>query len=497
MPEPGERHLAQELRGLGLAPYEVPEWKQKAMGKAPTFGMHDARSIKEQRESLPIFKLRDQLVAAVAQNQCLVVIGETGSGKTTQMTQYLADAGYTSRGRIGCTQPRRVAATSVAKRVAEEVGCRLGEEVGYAIRFEDCTTPETVIKYMTDGMLLRWAGAMGGEARDDVKWDIQLLENCNITSRSARMACLVSGPVLVWSVMRNTPSSATPEFEDQDITLRSLIPSFLCVMDHFPRACLSNNTCHLTRRECLIDDKLSQYSVILLDEAHERTIHTDVLFGLMKDVVRARTDFKLIVTSATLDAEKFSSYFLDCPIFTIPGRTFPVEVLYARSPETDYMDAAMITVMQIHLSEPEGDILLFLTGAQLLHTSTRATHLLRAHLSTPLRMNVQLVGGCNTTSHATHLVTQLAGLAVPTVTTAVTLHPSIMPVCRRGGDQHGVRDAVSAHGEPGARGAGAHHPAGVRPDAQRDAVAHLRAIAARDAQVSACARLKRKRKAYN
>ena len=110
--------------------------------------------IHELRQTLPIYKLRDQLIQAVNENQILVVIGETGSGKTTQMTQYLAEAGYTSRGRIGCTQPRRVAAMSVAKRVAEEYGCRLGEEVGYAIRFEDCTSQDTVIKYMTDGMLI-------------------------------------------------------------------------------------------------------------------------------------------------------------------------------------------------------------------------------------------------------------------------------------------------------------------------------------------------------
>jgi ATP-dependent RNA helicase DHX8/PRP22 len=115
-------------------------------GKAPTFGIRDTRSITEQRESLPIFRLKDPLVKAVADNSVLVVIGETGSGKTTQMTQYLAEAGYTSKGKIGCTQPRRVAAMSVAKRVADEVGCRLGEEVGYSIRFEDCTSPETVIK---------------------------------------------------------------------------------------------------------------------------------------------------------------------------------------------------------------------------------------------------------------------------------------------------------------------------------------------------------------
>ena len=268
----GERQLAQELRGTGLqSDKEMPAWKMEAFGKAPTFGQKSSLPMQQQRESLPIFKLRDELIRAVNDNQVLVVIGETGSGKTTQMTQYLAEAGYTSRGRIGCTQPRRVAAMSVAKRVAEEFGCRLGEEVGYAIRFEDCTSPETVIKYMTDGMLLR---------------------------------------------------------------------------------------------EALLDDLLSQYCLIMLDEAHERTIHTDVLFGLLKKCCAKRPDLKIIVTSATLDAEKFSSYFMNCPIFTIPGRTFPVEVMYTKAPESDYMDAALITVMQIHLTEPEGDILLFLTGQE-------------------------------------------------------------------------------------------------------------------------------------
>eukprot|EP00890_Picochlorum_soloecismus_P002612 jgi/Picsp_1/3351/NSC_06189-R1_probable pre-mrna-splicing factor atp-dependent rna helicase-like len=273
-----ERAFAQELKGVGLTAIEVPEWKKAALGKAPTFGIQDSRSIKEQRESLPIYSLREALLAAVHDNQVLVVIGETGSGKTTQMTQYLAESGYTSTGRIGCTQPRRVAAMSVAKRVAEEVGCRLGEEVGYAIRFEDCTCQSTVIKYMTDGMLLR---------------------------------------------------------------------------------------------EALLDDSLTSYSVIILDEAHERTIHTDVLFGLLKGVLQRRKDLKVIVTSATLDAEKFSSYFFECPIFTIPGRTYPVEVLYTKEPESDYMDAALITVMQIHLTEPEGDILLFLTGQEEIDTAAQ------------------------------------------------------------------------------------------------------------------------------
>ncbi|KVH93972.1 probable pre-mRNA-splicing factor ATP-dependent RNA helicase DEAH5 [Cynara cardunculus var. scolymus] len=271
MPETGERHLAQELRGVGLSAYDMPEWKKDAFGKALTFGQRSKLSLQEQRQSLPIYKLKKELVQAVHDNQVLVVIGETGSGKTTQVTQYLAEAGYTTRGKIGCTQPRRVAAMSVAKRVAEEFGCRLGEEVGYAIRFEDCTGPETVIKYMTDGMLLR---------------------------------------------------------------------------------------------EILIDENLSQYSVIMLDEAHERTMHTDVLFGLLKDLVKRRPDLRLIVTSATLDAEKFSAYFFSCNIFTIPGRTFPVEILYTKQPESDYLDAALITVMQIHLTEPEGDVLVFLTGQE-------------------------------------------------------------------------------------------------------------------------------------
>lgn len=280
-PLPGEmgRHIAQELRGLAsgdISVNQLPEWKQKAYGAHPTFGKLTTLSIKEQREGLPIFKLRSQLIDAINNNQILVVIGETGSGKTTQMTQYLAEEGYTARGKIGCTQPRRVAATSVAKRVAEEFGCQLGQEVGYSIRFEDCTSPETKIKYMTDGMLLR---------------------------------------------------------------------------------------------EALLDPDLSQYSVIMLDEAHERTIHTDVLFGLLKKVVTRRKDLKLIVTSATLDAEKFSTYFFNCAIFTIPGRTFPVEILYTKEPETDYLDASLITVMQIHLNEPPGDILLFLTGQEEIDTA--------------------------------------------------------------------------------------------------------------------------------
>ncbi|KIY73554.1 P-loop containing nucleoside triphosphate hydrolase protein [Cylindrobasidium torrendii FP15055 ss-10] len=271
-----DKGFAQDMRGTSKTANEVPKWKEQTFNKATTFGQVTTMTIAEQRKSLPIYKLRDSLLEAIDQHQVLIVVGDTGSGKTTQMVQYLAEAGYADKGRIGCTQPRRVAAMSVAKRVSEEVGCRLGQEVGYTIRFEDCTSPETRIKYMTDGML---------------------------------------------------------------------------------------------QRECLIDAMCTQYSVIMLDEAHERTIATDVLFGLLKKTVKRRPDLKLIVTSATLDAEKFSKYFFGCPIFTIPGRTFPVEVLYTKEPESDYLDASLITVMQIHLSAPAGDVLLFLTGSEEIDTA--------------------------------------------------------------------------------------------------------------------------------
>jgi ATP-dependent RNA helicase DHX8/PRP22 len=275
---PEQRKLASELRSAKPAqPTDsMPEWKRVTQSKDQSFGKRSNMTIKQQRESLPIFKFRKQLLEAIDQNQLLIVVGDTGSGKTTQLTQYMAEAGYANHGMIGCTQPRRVAAMSVAKRVSEEVGCQLGKEVGYTIRFEDCTSPETKIKYMTDGML---------------------------------------------------------------------------------------------QREILLDPDLKRYTVIMLDEAHERTIATDVLFGLLKKTLKRRPDLKLIVTSATLDADKFSEYFYKCPIFSIPGRTFPVEIMYSREPESDYLDAALVTVMQIHLTEPTGDILLFLTGRDEIDTS--------------------------------------------------------------------------------------------------------------------------------
>ena len=242
--------------------------------------------IKEQKKNLPIYKYKEDLIKAINKNNILIVIGETGSGKTTQMTQYILESGLGDKyHKIGCTQPRRIAARSVARRVAEEMDVKLGREVGYSMRFEDCTSKSTIIKYMTDGMLLR---------------------------------------------------------------------------------------------EILLDGELRNYKVIILDEAHERKVQTDVLFGLLKKITKKRSDFKLIITSATLDAVRFSDYFCKCPVFSIPGRSFPVEIYFSKQPESEYLEASLKTIMQIHLSEPKGDILLFLTGQEEIET---ACDMLRKRIS--------------------------------------------------------------------------------------------------------------------
>lgn len=243
-----------------------------------------SKSIREQREFLPAFSVRDELMNIVRENNVIVVVGETGSGKTTQITQYLMEEGYTEYGIVGCTQPRRVAAMSVANRVSDEVTAgvlekglplsekeKLGGTVGYAIRFEDMTSEHTLIKYMTDGVLLR---------------------------------------------------------------------------------------------ESIRDPDLNNYSCIVLDECHERSLNTDVILGILRKVVARRSDLKLIVTSATVNAEVFSDFFGGVPIFRIPGRTFPVETYFAKSVQEDYVMSAVKQTIQIHFNSPPGDILIFMTGQE-------------------------------------------------------------------------------------------------------------------------------------
>lgn len=229
------------------------------------------------RRSLPVFSYREEFLAAVAANQVLIVVGETGSGKTTQLPQYLHENGY-SKGpegqvlRIGCTQPRRVAATSVAARVAEEMGVSVGSEVGYSVRFDDSTGPQTVVKYLTDGMLLR---------------------------------------------------------------------------------------------EFLTDPELASYGALMIDEAHERTVSTEIILSLLKDIIQERPSLRLIVASATINAQKFLDFFQGAPIFKVPGRRFPVDIHYTKSPEANYIQAALTTIFQIHASQDQqGDILVFLTGQE-------------------------------------------------------------------------------------------------------------------------------------
>ncbi|KAH8489037.1 hypothetical protein Peur_059361 [Populus x canadensis] len=240
--------------------------------------------ILEKRKNLPVWHQKEDFLQVLKKNQVLVLVGETGSGKTTQIPQFVLEAvelESSDRRRkmmIGCTQPRRVAAMSVSRRVAEEMDVTIGEEVGYSIRFEDCSGARTVLKYLTDGMLLR---------------------------------------------------------------------------------------------EAMTDPLLERYKVIILDEAHERTLATDVLFGLIKEVLKNRPDLKLVVMSATLEAEKFQGYFCEAPLMKVPGRLHPVEIFYTQEPERDYLEAAIRTVVQIHLCEPHGDILVFLTGEEEIEDACR------------------------------------------------------------------------------------------------------------------------------
>jgi len=225
---------------------------------------------------LPISAHREAIVAALRQHQVVVVAGETGSGKTTQLPKMCLEAGFGARARIGCTQPRRVAAVSISERIAEELNVAWGHEVGCKIRFSDHSRPETSLKVMTDGILL--AEVQG-------------------------------------------------------------------------------------------DPLLTEYEVILLDEAHERSLNIDFLLGYLRQLVKQRDDLKVVITSATIDTELFSRAFNGAPIIEVSGRLYPVETRYEpideaseEEGEETYVDAAVRVVGNLLQESAAGDVLVFMPG---------------------------------------------------------------------------------------------------------------------------------------
>lgn len=231
---------------------------------------------------LPISQKREDISRAIAENQVVVIAGETGSGKTTQLPKICLDLGLGVKGRIGHTQPRRLAARTVAGRIAEELQCELGSTVGYQVRFTEQAGENTLVKLMTDGILLA---------------------------------------------------------------------------------------------ETQQDRLLNQYEVLIIDEAHERSLNIDFLLGYLKRILPERPDLKVIVTSATIDLERFSQHFEDAPVIEVSGRTFPVEVLYRPlldagdddSASIDQQEGVLRAVHELQQIEREqgrerGDILVFLSG---------------------------------------------------------------------------------------------------------------------------------------
>jgi len=247
-------------------------------------------SIGQQRSRLPIARCRRELLYLLECHDVVVVVGETGCGKSTQLPQFLYEAGWCAGGRmVGVTEPRRVAASSLAERVAKEVGCVLGTTVGYSIRFDRCFNEDlTKIKFMTDGVLMQ---------------------------------------------------------------------------------------------EVMLDPYLSKYSVIMVDEAHERHLETDIILGLLKKIQKKRNGFRIIVSSATLEAEEMKEFYNQrvngkdtCAIASIEGRVHPVDILYSIEPVADYVYAAYDTILNIHRTEPEGDVLVFLTGQSEIEELVRLLH---------------------------------------------------------------------------------------------------------------------------
>ncbi|XP_018471258.2 probable pre-mRNA-splicing factor ATP-dependent RNA helicase DEAH9 [Raphanus sativus] len=254
-------------------------------------------NIEKQRQRLPVYKYMTEILYLVENHATTIIVGETGSGKTTQIPQFLKEAGWAEGGRvIACTQPRRLAVQSVSARVAEEMGVKLGDEVGYTIRFEDHTTSGvTSVKFLTDGVLIR---------------------------------------------------------------------------------------------EMMEDPLLTKYSVIMVDEAHERSISTDILLGLLKKIQRRRPELRLIISSATIEAKAMFNFFntskkrqapegstqgpkLEPAILSVEGRGFSVKIHYVEEPVSDYIRSVVSTILLINEREPPGDVLVFLTGQDDIETAIK------------------------------------------------------------------------------------------------------------------------------
>lgn len=225
-------------------------------------------------EELPVAQQRGDIKKAIEQNPVVVIAGETGSGKTTQLPKMLLELGYGRKGTIGHTQPRRLAARSVAARIGDELQDHAKKQVGYKIRFQDETAPTTAIKLMTDGMLLS---------------------------------------------------------------------------------------------ELQQDPLLLQYDAIIIDEAHERSLNIDFLLGVLHTLLPKRRDLKVVITSATIETERFSKHFHDAPVLTVTGRTYPVEVRYrppkedGKAADADVLQGVCDAVEELQ-RESEGDILIFASG---------------------------------------------------------------------------------------------------------------------------------------
>ncbi len=270
-----DRLRAEKLRGNDVAAAQAAFDQKVAVSAAARAARAASVPKVAYPEELPISGARDEIRRAIEQNPVVIVCGETGSGKTTQLPKICLEAGRGVAGAIGHTQPRRIAARAVAARIAEELNATLGQLVGYKLRFQDRTSPQGLIKLMTDGILL--AETQG---------------------------------------------------------------------DRF----------------------LDQYDTIIVDEAHERSLNIDFLLGYLKWLLPKRPDLKVVITSATIDPERFSRHFNDAPIINVSGRSYPVEVRY-HDVELDEEDetavdeqAAILSAVDELWRENPGDILVFLSG---------------------------------------------------------------------------------------------------------------------------------------